>query len=268
MPERIIYPTELPSLELRELELDDADAFFDAVDASREHLSQFGDITADNYPNVKAVAQSIDWPVYKHETGLRLGIWNNDTFVGSISLHPLQDHYEVGYWLDQRHTGHGYATIALRALAAHAPRYTELFAAINAHNLASKEVAIRAGFALDSSDGDIEYFSYRTPPVSPQQEPVLFAQTLYQDNIRSKARIGLRGLNAATINHESTTMYEVILGNGLMNIDGTDRPLFEGVRLTVPAGTPYQDEGHLVMLATSEPPFNPASVEMLGYDLL
>jgi len=266
MPNRIIYPTERDSVELRQLVPADAQAYFEAVDASRDHLSKYGDRTAAKYPDLASVVESIERPHVANK--LRLGIWDQETFVGSINLKPIADKAELGYWLDERYLGHGYATVAVRALVARAPRYIDVFAAIRTENEASKRVVSRAGFLLGGTTDSSEYYFYQHPVGADQQEPVLYAQTIEQDTKHSVARIGLRGINAAIINHTSDTTYEVEYGTGHMNVGGMNHSLQEGVTVTVPAGTPYQDEGHLVMRATSYPPFESSAVERLEQDLL
>ncbi|MES2876573.1 MAG: hypothetical protein V4678_03835 [Patescibacteria group bacterium] len=79
----------------------------------------------------------------------------------------------------------------------------------------------------------------------------------------SIAQIVLHGLNRAVINHESDTTYKVVCGDGTMEVDFDVIDLKPGVSVTVPAGTPYQDEGCLKLLAESVPPFNIAAIEYL-----
>lgn len=98
----------------------------------------------------------------------------------------------------------------------------------------------------------------------PTDEPVLRAETIYEDTDRTVALIALRGINKRTINHRSTTTYEVIAGKGTMDVDGTIHELREGIAITVPAGTPYHDEGLVDMRATSIPPFSIDGVEFLN----
>jgi RimJ/RimL family protein N-acetyltransferase len=270
MAHRIIYPTERPSVELRQLVPADALAYFEAVDTNREHLSQYDDPTSRNYPDLESVRGSIyDPPV---PTKLRLGIWDRDTFVGSINLKPIKDEVkdkvELGYWLDERYTGHGYATLAVKALATKSPRYTELFALIHPDNTASKNVVERSGFHIGGRSATADYYSYHHPERLADQEPVLYAQTIEQDVSHSVARIGLRGLNAAIINYASDTTYEVEYGYGQMIVGGINHVLSEGTTVSVPAGTPYQDRGHVVMLTTSRPAFNPTAIEQLDRNLL
>lgn len=96
------------------------------------------------------------------------------------------------------------------------------------------------------------------------EDPVLKVEPLYEDSERTIVRIALRGLNRRTINHRSTTTYEVISGTGTMDVDGVVHELSEGAVITVPAGTPYHDEGQIDMRATSIPPFDINTVEFLN----
>lgn len=139
--------TERPQLCLRELASDSDDiAYFNAIEASREHLSQFSQETVIKYPDIAAVKDARLHPASPDK--LRLGIWDSEVFVGSINLTP--DEYgaaEVGYWLDARYTGQGYATMATRALAKYGSRrYTALYAHVAEANMASAAVLERAGF--------------------------------------------------------------------------------------------------------------------------
>ena len=141
--------TERQGTFLRQLhsEADDL-AYFNAIDANREHLSRFGDETAAKYPTLEAVTEARLHP--SNPDKLRLGIWNEEAFVGSINLTPDEyDGAEIGYWLDERHTGNGYATLAVRALGKYArKRYSMVYANVTEGNEASEAVLERAGFEL------------------------------------------------------------------------------------------------------------------------
>ena len=87
-------------------------------------------------------------------------------------------------------------------------------------------------------------------------EPVLKVETLRVDDEVSVARISLRGLNRRTVNHRSTTLYHVLDGAGIMNVNGVVHVLKQGVIVEVPPHTPYFDAGNVDMEAVSIPPFN------------
>lgn len=174
-PNIVTIPTENPNVTLRQLatEADDT-AYFEAVDANRDHLSQFGDETAAKYQTVEDVRESRMHAGNK----LRLGIWDQDTFVGFIRLVPQGSRAEIGYWLDGRHTGHGYATIATRALAGYGlERFPRLHADVIKGNEASAQVLTRAGFAQQESEADRWIFSMerKTEPGVPAVELVELA---------------------------------------------------------------------------------------------
>ena len=99
--------------------------------------------------------------------------------------------------------------------------------------------------------------------LSDKQEPVLRVETIWADPDASLAYIALRGANQYVINHGSTTIYEVLSGNGTMVVDGVAHVLREGASIEAPKGVPYQDFGHVDMLATSTPPFDISMVEFL-----
>ena len=95
------------------------------------------------------------------------------------------------------------------------------------------------------------------------QEPTLSVELLYEDDERTVVRIALRGLNRRTINHQSTTIYEVIAGAGTIEVDGAIQVLRQGIAVTIPVGTPYRDEGTVDMVAMSIPPFDIDAIEYL-----
>jgi len=95
---------------------------------------------------------------------------------------------------------------------------------------------------------------------------ILRAETLYLDDERSVAVVAVNGINRKTINHLSDTNYRVIVGTGLMHLPRRDVELTPGTSVNVRANTPYYDEGSLIMIATSTPPFDPESVETLDDD--
>lgn len=158
----LTLPTELETVTLRQLRPEDAPVMFDAIQASRDHLSQFGDITAGKYPDLLAVEQSITNP--QNPDKLRMGIWDGEDFVGSINLTPDEEGAELGYWLDARRTGHGYATLATRALAGHAAeRYKRVHAEVVDDNGASRKVLERARFIQTAKEDDKLVFEFSKP---------------------------------------------------------------------------------------------------------
>ncbi|HTE57262.1 MAG TPA: GNAT family N-acetyltransferase [Verrucomicrobiae bacterium] len=162
MQEPVIIPTLREGVELRQLatEADDA-AYYDAVRASQEHLHEFGNETLLAYPDLDAVAQARLNPANPEK--LRMGIWDGDTFVGSANLTPQGNVAEIGYWLDARHTGQGYATLAAKAITAYALRsYPTVTAETMDGNNASAKVLARAGFRKIAEEAGRLFFELVT----------------------------------------------------------------------------------------------------------
>jgi RimJ/RimL family protein N-acetyltransferase len=138
--------TDRPGFTLRQLSSQaDDDAYFEAVTANPEHLSQFGDTTALKYQEIEAVVQARKNP----GRALRMGMWDNGEFVGFIKATPDDEgkEAEIGYWVDNRHGGNGYAAIGARALATHvAMQYPRVFAEVIEGNVASSKSLENAGF--------------------------------------------------------------------------------------------------------------------------
>lgn len=142
---------------LRPLTLDDAEAYFNAVDEDRAHLSQFNDVTADNYPTVSEVEASIIRP--PNPAKRRYGIWHNGTFAGSINLTPYSDLAEVGYWIRKSSVGQGLARAATRALTLNMlTEFDTIYASVMKGNKASQAVLEASGFVVSSeTDERINY---------------------------------------------------------------------------------------------------------------
>ncbi len=167
----LVIPTEQNEVSLRQLTLEDAVVYFNAVDANREHLSQFEDDTSKKYPTLEEVEKSITSPTNK----LRMGIWDEDKFVGSINLTPSSDGKvaEIGYWLDERQTGKGYATVATAALTNYAKqRFTKVHAEVVEGNDASARVLKRTGFHQVGRKGTHLLFDLISQS-GPEQSPSL-----------------------------------------------------------------------------------------------
>lgn len=174
MKPRLELPIEQETVTLRELTIEDAPFMFESIASSRRHLSQqhgkLRDATSDKYPTLQSVKDSIIHP--SNPDKLRMGIWDGETFVGSIGLTPDgvdSAAAEIGYWLDVRHTGNGYATIATSALAkVAASKFDKVYAKVVDGNKKSEHVLERAGFSLAKSEDDVLIFDFQ------EREPVLF----------------------------------------------------------------------------------------------
>ena len=150
MKSPLTIETEIPGVYLRELaSLADDYAYFDAICENPAHLSQFGDDTAGKYQSFEDV--QLRRMESRDTDELRMGIWNEEKFVGFVKAAPSEDgnEAEIGYFLRASATGHGYATVAVRALSEYVrPNYNRVFAEVHAQNEKSMWVLDRAGFWL------------------------------------------------------------------------------------------------------------------------
>ncbi len=92
---------------------------------------------------------------------LACSILVDEAIVGSIGSWFDDDHREVGYWIGREHWGKGIATGALRAFIDIEPT-RPLVAFVAVHNVASRRVVERCGFAFtreEESDG-VRYAVY------------------------------------------------------------------------------------------------------------
>jgi RimJ/RimL family protein N-acetyltransferase len=167
-PEDFDEPPTRPEIEgregvaLKQLYIEDAQAYFDLIEYDREHLSRYNDETAEKYPSVDAVALSITQP--QNPMRQRYGIWHEETMVGSINLTPKADRSaEIGYWVGKQHIGNGYATKAVQALVRHAFEtgdYPYLYALVHRENEASKRTLQKAGFTLARTKPETKEMMY------------------------------------------------------------------------------------------------------------
>lgn len=136
--------TEVEGVVLRELTEADAEVYHEAYAHSRSDIALF-----DSEADAKHTSVGVTRETLSRGDKLRLGIWDGETFAGSINLRSEGSEAEIGYWLDSRHTGNGYATIAAKALTTYAREYGEhsiVFAEVADGNDASSRVLERAGF--------------------------------------------------------------------------------------------------------------------------
>ncbi len=193
--------TEQVPVILRQLTVEDASAYFAAVDANRDHLSQFGDETATKYPDLQSVVNSITNP--SNPDKIRMGIWDGDTFVGSANLTPDEDGQatELGYWLDSRHTGKGYATLATAALSKYAAsRFHRVYAEVVEGNEASSRVLMRSGFEQTAKEAGRLIFELE------QAKPANLHEVAALQSIQVREGVTLRPMDAS----DATRMLEIL----------------------------------------------------------
>jgi RimJ/RimL family protein N-acetyltransferase len=146
MSEPIFIPTQREGVVLRELStLADDVAYYQAYDYSRPEIIAFDPDANTKYRTIK---DATDARVNK-EDRLRMGIWDGDTFVGSVNARPDEgkDSVEVGYWVHSKYTSNGYATLAATAISEYSrDRFSKVHAKVVDGNDASARVLEKAGF--------------------------------------------------------------------------------------------------------------------------
>lgn len=146
---------------LRQFAPEDVSPLFALIDQNREHLSQHGDDTAAKYPTYGSVAQSISNP--KKPEKLRLGVWDDETLVGTVNLTPADGEAEIGYWIGRQFAGNRYAVVAAKALAEYAKRpseYKRIFAKVKKGNVPSIRSLAGAGFQRTGEDAEDYIYVY------------------------------------------------------------------------------------------------------------
>lgn len=157
-------------MQLRQLMLADATELFALIEANQEHLSQYEDTTAKKYPTLESVLNSIENP--ENPNKLRFGIRNDSgELVGSINLTPGEDdptQAEIGYYIDHRYGGRGYASQAATLLCKWAfgeRGFVRIFACTHPDNIFSQKVLLKAGFermAEPAENGDVVFEKLRS----------------------------------------------------------------------------------------------------------
>jgi RimJ/RimL family protein N-acetyltransferase len=139
-------PTRIPELVLRRLSEEDAQDYYALIDRNRDHLTSHGDYQEMREATQRSVADGLAEPTDQ----FHFGIWLAHMLVGRVDLVPRErGNFVVGYWLDQEHTGHGFATAACEALIEYgesALGATDVWAGVTKGNSASEKVLERLGF--------------------------------------------------------------------------------------------------------------------------
>lgn len=104
--------TEIEGLTLRKLTVADADRYLDLLDRNRAHLTAFGDFTE----VLTLTKEDVRLELASDEPA-RFGIFLDGALLGRVDLQQKGSGDAVlGYWLDEAHVGHGYATASCRAV--------------------------------------------------------------------------------------------------------------------------------------------------------
>lgn len=160
----LLLLTDQPALRLRILREDEAPALFALTDRNRAWLRAW----LPWLDTTKTVADSLAFIQFIRRDYLATerfsaGLFFKNRLVGMAGPHVLDRANracQIGYWLDQEHSGRGLMTSAVRALVAHAFTHmnlnrVEIRAATGNH--ASQAVCDRLGFIREGIIRDAEW---------------------------------------------------------------------------------------------------------------
>ncbi len=160
----LLLLTDQPALRLRLLREADAADLFAVVDRNRAWLRAWLS-WIDGTQTVAHSLAFIQWMHGQHADGHRFscGLFFEGRLVGVAGPHAIDAanrSCQIGYWLDEAHTGRGLMTSAVRALVAHAfttmdLNRVEIRAAPGNH--ASQGVCERLGFIREGVMRDAEW---------------------------------------------------------------------------------------------------------------
>jgi RimJ/RimL family protein N-acetyltransferase len=157
-----IIQSSTDTISLRQLTVERAIDYFKLVDADREHLSQFGDTTADKYKTLDAVTESILHP--KNPDKYRFGIYDRDIMVGSNNLTLSKDNSaELGVWVGKQFVGKGYSrkgNFLLLDFAFNILNLNFVFGVVTIGNYASSKSLEKLGFSLTSTNEKDNSWTY------------------------------------------------------------------------------------------------------------
>lgn len=148
--------TDIPDLMLRVLEHSQALELHNLLQQNRDHLTAHGDYT----DQVTKSCEEVEAELAGDHSDLRFGLRLRGELIGRVDLVPVDPpKYGLGYWVAEKATGKGYATVALQALIGFARsdlRATDIYAGVTRGNRRSEALLGRVGF-LPITDFD----SYR-----------------------------------------------------------------------------------------------------------
>lgn len=155
------------NITLRQFVPQDSEDIFALIDRNRNHLSQFGDDTADKYPNLETVRESIEHP--KNTKRLRFAMRNREgQLVGSINITTDEENQgtaEIGYYLGSEFQRQGYMGRAVTILTDYGfnvLNYETIYGDVAEGNTASVNVLLKAGYKeTGKHDGKTRYSKTR-----------------------------------------------------------------------------------------------------------
>lgn len=107
-------------LELKAVGLDDIDAFLEIILENKKYFSQF-DFNAPLISSRQEVVTEIKSLIEyrKNLNGAHYGLWLRGTLIGFFTLNHIDwnnRYADLGYWLVEKASGHGYATAGLNTI--------------------------------------------------------------------------------------------------------------------------------------------------------
>ncbi len=148
-------------VELRLLELRDAEKFYALVDRNRDHLRHWFDgykSVEDAYAYAKGSLQRL-----ANDEAMTAVIWYRGQLAGIVQLEDIDWERrltEIGYWLGEEFPGKGIATMAVRALVEHAFTnlgFERIAASVAPENVQSRALLERLGFASEHRGDSLLY---------------------------------------------------------------------------------------------------------------
>ncbi len=145
---------ELGRIRLRRPKLSDADALF-AIGSDPE-VARYADWPLDTEPgpNLERLRRRPALWDSGAEYYWIITLPSDDRAIGAVATRVVQHAADVGYLVDRRHWGNGYATAAARAIvewALSTPSIRRVWATCDTENVASARVLEKAGLQLEST---------------------------------------------------------------------------------------------------------------------
>lgn len=158
-----------PEIELRQLELTDAEACFEAVARNRASLREWLPWVDRTHSaeEIRDYIRKVAIPQRENNQGPNCGIWVGREYAGGLGCHPIDwsnRTCSLGYWLDSKFRGRGLMTQCVTALL----RY--LFDELKLHrvtircgtgNKLSCAIPERLGFRQEGVELEAEWVSGR-----------------------------------------------------------------------------------------------------------
>lgn len=149
-------------LYLRDYEPADAEAFLDLHVRNRTFFERYSITRSDSFYTLQSRLEAIEAGLKQRDNdeGCMFGMFrkSDELFVGSIGLSSIQrgplQNCNLGYYLDQRHNGLGYATEAVKLITRFAFEELKLHrveAGVMPVNIASARVLEKAGFLREGT---------------------------------------------------------------------------------------------------------------------